>query len=230
MKFASFSQFVFLFFIFASSCFSNIKEDFLIIANGPYEHEVIKSLMPNRTIIVLDGAANHLKEILPDYILGDLDSISSASEEKYKRLDVKFVKLEDQNYTDLEKAILFARDLGAKTIAIASAFGGPRSDHSVANLSILKKYYSQECELTLHTTTEIFRFLKDEKFCFTAQPGKQCGFFGWPMAIVSTSGLVWDVNEWEAKIGNNMSCSNMIKNENVEIIVKGDLLLIYPNK
>lgn len=203
--------------------------DFLIIANGLYEHEVILSLIEKKKIIALDGAANNLKDIIPDYILGDFDSIEPKIEEKYRLLNVPFIETDDQDFTDLEKAITFAKNCGAKSISICCALGGERTDHTLGNLSVLKKMYEKSCRMTLHTPKENICFLKDEKFSFKGTTGASCGFFGWPNATVTTSGLVWDVKNWNTQIGNRISSCNKLKEHHIEIEVKGDVLLIYPN-
>lgn len=202
--------------------------DFLIIANGPYQEHVVKALAPNKVVIVLDGAANHLNDLIPDFILGDFDSISNFSIQKFTSLKVPLIYAEDQDYTDLEKAIFFAKANGAKAIFICCALGGNRTDHSLGNLSLLKKNYAKDCQITLHTNKEILCFLKDEKFQFEGEVGAQCAFFGWPLAHVSTSGLVWDVSNWKTEIGDAVSFCNKLKKSKVEIDVTGDLLLIYP--
>ncbi|MDR3624669.1 MAG: thiamine diphosphokinase [Chlamydiales bacterium] len=198
----------------------------LIIANGPYNDSIVHSLAPNKTIIALDGAANNLLNITPHYILGDFDSINPSIKNKYEKLNVLFILAEDQNYTDLEKAILFSKKNGATHISICCADGGTRSDHSLATLAFLKKYYSKECEITLHTECELIQFLQNETFSFSGQIGDPCAFFGWPSAVVTTTGLLWNVNAWKTEIGLNASICNELKEPVVSLYVEGNLLLI----
>jgi len=207
---------------------SSASQDFFIIANGTYEHEVVQSLILNKTVIALDGAANKLRDVIPDYILGDFDSITPETKEKYQKMQVQFIEVEDQNFTDLEKAIMFAKEKGARAIFVCCALGGERTDHLIGNLSILKKYYDKNCRIIFHTPKEILYFLKNETFSFRGNSGAQCAFLGWPKAVVSTSGLIWDVKDWETEIGDQISTCNKLNEEYVEIKVKGDLLLICP--
>lgn len=219
---------LFLLIIFGFPLSSFANKDFLIIANAPYEQEVVHSLCQNRTIIVLDGAANKLEHLVPHYILGDFDSITPATEEKYRQLSVTFIEAEDQDYTDLEKAILFAKEQGATTISICCALGGERTDHTLGNLSLLKKVYAKECSIILHTPKELIRFLKDETFHFEGKVGAQCAFLGWPRARVTTQGFVWEVEDWDTEIGGPISSCNQLKKSQATITVEGDVLLIYP--
>ncbi|MBI5273844.1 MAG: thiamine diphosphokinase [Chlamydiales bacterium] len=203
------------------------QDNYLIIANGPYEDEVVQSLVKDNIVIVLDGAANHLQDLIPNYILGDFDSISPIAEDKYKSLNVPFIYTENQDYTDLEKAIFFAKEKGAKTISICCALQGDRTDHSLGNLSILKRVYDSNIPIILHTKKEMIRFLHDESFSFDGAVGDKCAFFGWPFASVTTDGLVWDVTNWETEIGKQISSCNELKQSHVTIQVHGDILLIY---
>src|SRR5437764_395174 len=81
----------------------------LIIANGdvPTTRRV-KSLASSCGMVVCaDGGANHARRmrIVPDVILGDLDSMTAATRGHFMGVPVLF--LEDQESTDLEKAIRF---------------------------------------------------------------------------------------------------------------------------
>ena len=98
-------------------------------------------------IICCDGAAATYDrrqgkifghERKPDAVIGDLDSISPAMKRKYA--DV-LVKVDEQNYNDLNKAVRYAltRYDDIDSIHILGA-GGMREDHTVGNLSYLMEY------------------------------------------------------------------------------------------
>lgn len=202
---------------------------FLIIANGPYDEDVVHSLIQNRCVIALDGAANNLNNVVPDYILGDFDSITPETYDRYQKLAVKFIYAEDQNDTDLKKGIVFARQHGAKSITICCALGGDRTDHSLCNLNMLREVFDPACPIMLHTKTEVLHFLKDGKLSFEGEIGANCGFFGWPSGVVTTKGLVWDVKNWKTEVGGQVSCSNQVAVSPAEVEVVGDIILICPN-
>ncbi len=106
---------------------SNFKEihqgltECIIIAHASevIDIDYLRSLKQKKIIIALDGASNLLKKnnFIPNYILGDLDSISEETKKFYgiqeKYLSIKnIVKIKyginlvpalNQNYTDLEK-------------------------------------------------------------------------------------------------------------------------------
>ena len=82
----------------------------------------------------------------PNYILGDFDSISDKSQVYYRSNgppDIQFIKMEDQDSTDLEKALLYSLELlgqSSKRVLVHGAFGG-RIDHTMNAVHILHKFY-----------------------------------------------------------------------------------------
>ena len=86
---------------------------------------------------------------MPDYILGDFDSIKPDVMEYYKDLNVPILKFTSQDETDFEKALMFVIDENRFAISksnwqiIAIGGIGGRLDQTIQNLSILVKY----CEI-----------------------------------------------------------------------------------
>ena len=82
------------------------KDKIILILNGNLSNykDIISFLDKYNIIICADGAVNKIIKlgIEPDYILGDLDSISDENLKKYYD---KIVELKDQNYNDLHKSL-----------------------------------------------------------------------------------------------------------------------------
>lgn len=121
----------------------------VIICNGdfPKKEYPLYLIRTADYVICCDGAAtafmrNNVKifgeERLPDAIIGDLDSLPKSMRGKYADI---IVKVEEQDYNDLNKAFRYAlmnyHDID--TIHILGA-GGKREDHTVGNLSYLMEY------------------------------------------------------------------------------------------
>lgn len=116
-----------------------------IILNGEIKnYDYINSIISNESydyIICSDGGANHAynMNILPDYIIGDLDSTSKDIIDYYKSKNVEFKKFPSKkNETDTELSIKLSEKLNAKQIDLIGALGG-RIDHTIANINLL--YY-----------------------------------------------------------------------------------------
>ncbi len=89
-----------------------------IILNGEIKnYDYIKNIITKNNydyIICADGGANHSYKmgITPDYIIGDLDSISSNIRDSYKLKNVKFEKFPSKkNETDTEICVYLASRL-----------------------------------------------------------------------------------------------------------------------
>ena len=88
----------------------------IIVSNGKiYKKDLIKLLEFNKprraiSIIACDGASDFLKscEVIPDIIIGDLDSVKPQTLKYFSRRKVTVKKVINQNKNDLEKAILYA--------------------------------------------------------------------------------------------------------------------------
>ncbi|MGL4292276.1 MAG: thiamine diphosphokinase, partial [Bacteroidales bacterium] len=87
-----------------------IKHDCIIVANGafPTDAELKKMIRGTSVIIACDGAVNKLSAegIEPNFIVGDLDSLSYEMKVKYADL---IHHNPDQETNDLTKAINFAK-------------------------------------------------------------------------------------------------------------------------
>ena len=86
----------------------------LIVGNRPLTRSIIQ-ISKDKMIIAADGGADKLLEyeILPDKVIGDFDSISDKAATK---LEDWLILNKDIQKTDLEKAVDYAIERGAKKI------------------------------------------------------------------------------------------------------------------
>ena len=81
-------------------------------------------------IICADGGYR-LCPVRPDYLVGDLDSLSSAPE------GIPLLRHDShKNFTDGESAVYFAKELGADAVTLYGVTGG-RYDHFLGNLAVM---------------------------------------------------------------------------------------------
>lgn len=109
-----------------------------IMTNGEYAalFRYRSSVDGSELIICADGGANYAyqMEIVPAYIIGDLDSIRPKVLEHYTRLNVPLIKYpRRKDFTDTQLALSFAEELGADDITLLGSLGG-RLDHTLSNL------------------------------------------------------------------------------------------------
>lgn len=233
------------------------NQEFLIFANGSSDNKFLKDIQKlalTRKIIALDGAADKLYElydIIPDVIIGDFDSINMArwniiknySDEnpepyiiEFCNKEVLIVPVKNQDLTDLEKAILFCDKFNSPDILIINAIGD-RIDHSLGNIRTLRKYYSPSRRLFMRTTQQTLEVIsnntKNESRIFYIQGniGDYCGIMAFPEAVITTEGLLYDVQNYQLTFAHNDSTCNSLKKNKAKIeILKGYALLIYSNQ
>jgi thiamine pyrophosphokinase len=199
----------------------------LVIANGePPKKQRLQALAREANVIVCaDGGANtSLKYgVVPDAIVGDLDSIHAEALVKYHR--VPTYEDRDDETTDLEKAISWAIKSKYDHITVVGA-SGARLDHTIGNLSVLPKFYPDA----------IIRFVDD--FGELWYVGRELEFEAKKGDVVSliplnrceeivTVGLRYALEGETLELGVREGTSNVVVSSPVKIKVKKGQLLLY---
>jgi len=118
----------------------SFREPVVLLGGGECTSNVLLQLLQQSyPLIVADGGASHLEDtaIVPDLIIGDLDSLENQS---HWESITRVVKLAEQDTTDFEKC-LYSVDA---PLFIAIGFTGKRLDHTLASLHAAAKYSSQK--------------------------------------------------------------------------------------
>ena len=159
-------------------------------------------------------------------------------EAHYRSQDVKIVKDPDQYSTDLTKCLKYTSDQVVETedecksprrrvdVAIFGSLGG-RADQAFSQLHHLytcsRDVPSMIGDLYLITAESVMFLLEKGKNRFHAPLGpkhftENVGIIpiGRP-SIITTHGLEWDVTDWTTEFGTQMSTSNHIRAELVEV-------------
>ena len=118
----------------------------IILANGkPPKKSIITFFQKKnfKTLICADGGANSALKmnLTPDFIIGDLDSISSETLNKFKVIS-KIIQLKRQNDTDVEKCLNYAIKKNYTETLLVGVTGN-RLDHTFCNLGIVLKFFPQ---------------------------------------------------------------------------------------
>jgi thiamine pyrophosphokinase len=160
----------------------------VILADGSFPvHPVPLSHLDDAEMIVCcDGAAEKLDKygLVPDAIVGDLDSISDSLKEKYSdRLFPDY----NQETNDLTKAVKWCVAKGIAEVVIVGATG-MREDHTLGNISLLADYSSMINAVML-TDSGSFR-VYDRSVTLVSRPGQQVSLFSIdPSLTITSSGL-----------------------------------------
>jgi thiamine pyrophosphokinase len=199
----------------------------LVICNGDVlsKAKIALLLREKPFIICADGGANkaRLLGIRPHAIIGDLDSISSRTRKHFSR--VEKIHIADQESTDLEKALDFLLKLLIPSATVVGATGG-RIDHSLANLSILKKYHKRIRLLFSDPFCDI-RII-DNKIVFEAIVGSVISLMPLDRCEgIQTIGLKYPLDNESLELGEREGASNVVISSPVQITVKKGCLLLF---
>ena len=203
------------------------KEKIILILNGNLliKKNFKKFLKNYNSIICTDGGANKIIDlgIEPNYILGDMDSIDKKNLKKYSQ---NIIKLKNQDYNDLHKALLWAKEQNIKKIDIIG-IDGKRLDHTIGNFSIILECISF-IDITIFTDYgNIYTINKEKTFknCYK----KNISLFN-PILQnkITTYGLEYELNDFSLK---KMYSGTLNRAINDEITVKTkNKILIFISK
>jgi thiamine pyrophosphokinase len=199
----------------------------LVIANGePPKKQRLQSLAREANVIICaDGGANTaLKSgIVPDVIVGDLDSIHAEALVKFHRVPTHEDRGDET--TDLEKAILWAVNAKFDRITVVGATG-KRIDHSVGNLGVLAKYYPDAIIRVVDDLGELSYIGRE--LTFEARKGDVVSLI--PLSRcegIVTQGLRYALEGEALELGVREGTSNVVDSSPVSIKVKKGHLLLF---
>ena len=125
----------------------------VIFAGGEInDYEAIKKhLIETDLIICADSGVDHAfgMQIVPDLVVGDMDSISQESLKKLKTLGIQRHDYpREKDFTDTELALEVALEKGAGEAVLLAGIGD-RPDHSLANIFLMLYFKNRGLELKL---------------------------------------------------------------------------------
>ena len=201
----------------------------LIVGNGepPSREFFVACAREAELILCADGGANIASAygFTPDYVVGDLDSVSSQSKVDLAADRLVLVDPEGNVGTDGQKVLNHAVTLGV-TEAVLLGFTGRRTDHLLGNLSLLKTFADRlalrivddYCDIRLIDQCIRFRAAIGQKISLCPLDGAAEG--------ITTEGLKWPLRSESLIPGVRDGISNEVVDNPVEIRVgRGDLLL-----
>ena len=165
--------------------------DAVIIANGQFPtHEVpLRVLRQASYVVCCDGAISHFP--MADVIVGDGDSVP----EEYRDL---LIQINEQDDNDLTKATRYCIKQGYRKLAYLGATG-LREDHTLGNIGLLMRYYSQMgVDGTMFTDHGIFTPAYGNR-TFLSKKGQQISIFNFGCKRLESEGLRWNsyaYDEW----------------------------------
>lgn len=194
----------------------------------------------HKVIAVDDGlrAADKLS-IIPDYIVGDFDTVSPLLLYKYENMEHVVIKRfrPEKDFTDTQIAVMKAIEENSFSIHILGGTG-TRLDHTLANIQLLQSALEQGIEAMLVSEKNRIRLLGDKRksIVLKKEESKYKYVSLLPLSeqvlAVTTTGMKYNIKNFDFQIDKNISMgvSNEILEAEAEIrITEGKLLLIESN-
>ena len=180
------------------------------------------------TIIAADGGANYLckKGIIPDVLIGDLDSISPEYLNVLKKKSniIKFPV--DKDKSDTELAIEYCLKNGYNDITLINAVDG-RLDHSLTNIFLIEKFIKQGLKLHfLNAKSEIY--VVTNKANIPAKIGTNISLISLTdfTLVKETKALKFPLNNEKLYRSSSRGISNITTEKKISIIVSSGILLV----
>jgi thiamine pyrophosphokinase len=203
----------------------------IIFANGEFCQTVNEiNITKDDLVIAADGGSCHCQtlEIIPDVLIGDLDSTSKDLIQEWQTAGVLVIRHPAQkDQTDLELALLHAQAEGASEIIVYGAVGG-RLDMTFGNLLLLA-HPELTSQITLICGGEEVHVLRpgeslvlqgsrgDTVSLFSLQPGE---------SQITTKGLEYPLEKEGLGFGFTRGVSNRMAAESAFIQLEVGLLAV----
>jgi thiamine pyrophosphokinase len=181
-------------------------------------------------VICADGGARHLEAagIIPDLIVGDMDSLDSATLQAYEAKGCRIIRhSRRKDETDTELALREAFRLGPAEVWIWGALGY-RVDHLLANISLLAQGKREGIEVKLiDEWCEVF--LIDRRTVIAGETGQTVSLFPFagPAAGVTLTGFEFSLTNAMMEIDRPCGVSNrLIAEQGIIEVDSGRLLAV----
>lgn len=201
----------------------------IIVLDQPLYHIPNFIVLFNTAILKIcaDGGTNRLHSfdptLIPDMILGDLDSVDAVLLNKYQSLGTRVEGSGCQETTDLEKCINKLDSLKHNDIPIVVVgVTGGRLDHMMSNINAAFKSLNNiiligDGNISCRLDPNVDYTLNASIFLTP-----MCGIIPFGSNVKCTStGFKWDMNELELSLGGMIGSCNRFDSERVNVKIAG---------
>lgn len=199
----------------------------LLIGNGP---EVPPQLLQAEAakaqlLIAADGGADTALNagLMPDVVIGDLDSVSTQA--KRKLSCAQWIFVDNQNNTDLEKALDYLLSLRCKCCTLIG-FSSGRMDFTLGNLLATSRYVNKMELCVIGNGWKIYPIHKRKTF--ETRPGARVSLL--PISRchgVSLQGLKYPLQQASLTLGTTRTLSNQAVKNRFTVSLRQGKLLVY---
>ena len=200
-----------------------------LVGGAPFQHQNLNLVVEHPgKLVAVDGGANSLPvSLVPDFIVGDLDSLTP----KYsKHKATHLIHIAEQDTTDFEKAVSFCLENNFRQPFVCIGFVGGRFDQTLTILHICCRFpdaqfvfiTDQDTIATLPLGVSNYQLVTGDRL--SLYPLSACEF-------TASYGLLYPLHNLHMSQGTAIGTSNQVVGENVQIDLKsGSCFLIVDQK
>lgn len=208
----------------------------LIIGNGDDVNKSAIESIKFEYVICADGGLEKAERlgVVPNVILGDFDSVEADILKKYQLMNIETKKFPaEKDFTDMELSIEFAVGKGYKNLILIGATGGPRLDHSMANIMLIEKYFSLGINIEIVDNNNKIQIISDNTDLMLEHKKKY--FISIVPITESISGLTlegfkYPLDKVSVKRGSTLCVSNEIVLNSGRVILEKGTALLFVSK
>ncbi len=203
----------------------------LIFANGVLEEGGWIEPYFDRAaaVIAANGGTKHLLALgrRPDIVVGDLDSLPEGSRDALRAAGAEIAQYPTaKDETDLELALLLARQRFPRAEVLIFGGLGGRLDQTLANILLLAHPDLIDWPVRLVEQSEVARLVTSE----TAIHGRRGDTvslipLGGPARVIATTGLVWPLHDETLEFGPARGISNEMSADRATVRLASGMVL-----
>ncbi|MBS1303916.1 thiamine diphosphokinase [Loktanella sp. SALINAS62] len=170
------------------------------------------------SVVAADGGADWLLDagMTPLAVIGDMDSLSDRARDTFADL---IQTVTDQDTTDFEKCLAALR----APLILAVGFLGARLDHTLATLAAVAR--SRAYHVVLVSASEVCVLARPGHSQIAAPHNTRVALMPLGDAVVTTAGLVWDMDVMDLAPDGRVSSSNRAARDRIDLTIDGPVLI-----
>jgi thiamine pyrophosphokinase len=206
----------------------------VIISHGDLsDYKILKKECENSELIICaDGGAEFAYKygIIPNYLIGDFDSINEEILEYFKTAETEIIKYSsEKDYTDTEICVYKALELKCDEICILAGIGG-RMDHSLGNIGLL--HIIEKANATGYIAAEdCYIYLCISEINIFGKKGDILSILPFKDEAIGVylDGLKYPLTNFNIPFGSPLGISNIMLGEKCTVKIQSGELLILKN-
>jgi len=202
----------------------------IIFANGDFlpPPDLAERLASADLVIAADGGSQHCLalNLRPHVLIGDLDSIQPGVLADWEAQGVRVIQHPvDKDQTDLELALVYAKEAGATRIVVFGGLG-KRWDHSIANLLLLANPQFDGIDIVfIHGDQNLFVMKGKQRLSATLGHRVSLLPLSGDVKGVTTRGLKYSLKAEALLFSSSRGVSNVVINDDPQVEVQDGILL-----